>query len=221
MPARAMSSLHRQRLELARLRQGDALANRLLAELESVRRSLTEASREAAGYPARQVELSRLEREVAQAREEADRNDRRIRDLDLLVRLWDVLERKRTAEQRLACWKEPEPLTAWLETQATELQSLRSACSGHLERVGQLDDLYNQRRGIEQSIQAAMGSLGPTWDRDRVRTSDGWRAGARPAPWRRTPTPLQSSPAFRILTVQQRPSLLRHQRWTRSNRRDW
>ena len=60
--ARAMSSLHRQRLELARLRQGDALANRLLAELESVRRSLTEASREAAGYPARQVELSRLER---------------------------------------------------------------------------------------------------------------------------------------------------------------
>ena len=172
--ARAMSSLHRQRLELARLRQGDALANRLLAELESVRRSLTEASREAAGYPARQVELSRLEREVAQAREEADRNDRRIRDLDLLVRLWDVLERKRTAEQRLACWKEPEPLTAWLETQATELQSLRSACSGHLERVGQLDDLYNQRRGIEQSIQAAMGSLGPAWDRDRVRTSDGW-----------------------------------------------
>jgi len=46
--ARAMSELQRQRLELARLRQGDALANRLLADLEDVRRSLTEASREAA-----------------------------------------------------------------------------------------------------------------------------------------------------------------------------
>ena len=172
--ARAMRDLQSRRLELARLRQGDAQANRLLAKLEDVRRSLAEASHEAAGYPARRAELLRLEREVAQAREEADRNDRRTRDLDLLVRLWDVLERKRTAGQSLACWEEPAPLAAWLETQASELQSLRSACSGHLERAGQLDDLHNQRCGIEQSIQAAMGSLGPAWDRDRVRTSDGW-----------------------------------------------
>ena len=120
------------------------------------------------------LELLGFEREVAQAREEADRNDRRTRDLDLLVRLWDVRERKTTAEQRLASWEEPTPLAAWLETRATELQSLRSACSGHLERVGQLADLCNQRDGIEQSIKAAMGALGPGWDRDRVRTSDGW-----------------------------------------------
>jgi uncharacterized protein YhaN len=172
--ARAMGSLQRQRLELARIRQGDALANRLLVDLEDVRRDLTEASHQAAGYPARQAELLALEREVAQAREQVDQNDRRTRDLDLLVRLWDVLERKRTAEEALACWEEPEPLAAWLETQASELQSLRSACSGHLERVGQLEDLHNQRGGIEQSIRAAIGALGPTWDRDRVRTSDGW-----------------------------------------------
>ena len=172
--ARAMSDLQSRRLELARLRQGDAQANQLLAKLEDVRRSLAEASHEAAGYPARRAELLRLEREVAQAREEADRNDRRARDLDLLVRLWAVLERKRTAGQSLACWEEPAPLAAWLETQASELRSLRSACSGHLERAGQLDDLHNQRCGIEQSIQAAIGSLGPAWDRDRVRTSDGW-----------------------------------------------
>ncbi len=172
--ARAMGDLQRQRLELARLRQGDAPANRLLADLENVRRSLTEASREALGYPARSAELLRLESDVARAREEVDRNERRTRDLDLLVRLWDVLERKRGAEQRLACWEEPDPLAAWLETQASELQSLRSACSGHLARVGQLDDLRNQRCGIELSIQAAMGALGPAWDRDRVRTSDGW-----------------------------------------------
>jgi uncharacterized protein YhaN len=172
--ARAMGTLQSQRLELARLRQGDAQANRLLARLEGVRHDLAEASREAAGYPARRAELSRLEREVAQARDEVDRNDRRTRDLDLLVRLWDVRQRKTTAEQRLASWEEPTPLAAWLETRAAELQSLRSACSGHLERVGQLVDLCNQRGGIEQSIQTAMGSLGPSWDRDRVRTSDGW-----------------------------------------------
>ena len=194
--ARAMSNLQRQRLELARLRQGDALANRLLADLESVRRSLTEASREAVDYPERLAELLRLEHQVAQVREEADRQDRRTRDLDLLMRLWDVLERRRTAEQRLATWEEPAPLAAWLEEQASELQSLRSACSGHFERVGQLEDLHNQRAGIEQSVRAAMGSLGPAWNRDRIRASDGWIAlldqarrfraslGEREAGWR-------------------------------------
>ncbi|MGD0983745.1 MAG: AAA family ATPase [Acidimicrobiales bacterium] len=172
--ARAMGNLQKQRLELARLRQGDAMANRLLAELEGVRRSLSEASQEATGYPARRAELLRLERELAQSHEDVDRNEHRTRDLDLLIRLWDVLERKRKAEQRLSCWEEPEPLSAWLETQASELHSLKAACSGHLERVGRLDDLNNQRGGIEQSIRAAMGSLGPDWDRDRVCTSDGW-----------------------------------------------
>lgn len=172
--ARAMGNLQKQRLELARPRQGEALANHLLAQLEGVRRDLTEANREASGYPARCAELSRLEADVAEAREEVDRCDRRTRDLDLLIRLWDVLERKREAEQRLSCWEEPEPLILWLETQAPELQSLRSAYSGHLERVNRLGDLQNQRSGIEQSIQAAMGSLGPDWDRDRVCTSDGW-----------------------------------------------
>ena len=172
--ARAMGNLQKRRLELARLRQGDASANRLLADLETVRRDLVEASRDAASYPARRAELVRLEDEVAQAREEVDRRDRRTRDLDLLIRLWDVLERKRAAEQRLCSWEEPEPLALFLEAQSAELQSLRSACSGHLERVGQLGDLHNQRGGIEQSIRAAMGSLGPDWDRDRVRRSDGW-----------------------------------------------
>jgi uncharacterized protein YhaN len=172
--ARAMSNLQKQRLELARPRQDEAPANRLLAELERVRRDLTEASREAVGYPARRAELLRLEGEVAQAREALDRSERRTRDLDLLIRLWDVLERKRKAEQRLSSWEEPEPLAAWLETQASELQSLRSACSGHLERVRLLGDLRNQRSGIEQSIRTAMGSLGPDWDGDRVCTSEGW-----------------------------------------------
>ena len=172
--ARAMNDLQHRRLELARLRQGDAAANRLLADLERVQRDLTEAGREAAAYPARHAELSRLEAEVAQARQELDRNERRTRDLDLLIRLWEVLERKRKAEQRLSSWEEPDPLTAWLETQAAELQLLRSAYSGHLAHVGQLDDLCNQRRGIEQSLRTAMGSLGPGWDHDRVRTSDGW-----------------------------------------------
>ena len=172
--ARAMSELQRQRLELARLRQGDALANRLLADLEDVRRSLTEASREAADYPARHAELLGLEAEVARAREQAELNERRTRDLEVLIRLWDVLERKRTAEQHVAGWTEPGPLNAWLETQATELQALRSACSGQLAHLSQLDDLSNQRRGIEQSILAAMGSLGSSWDRERIRTSGGW-----------------------------------------------
>jgi uncharacterized protein YhaN len=172
--ARAMGNLQRQRLELARLRQGDAPANRLLADLESVRHDLTEASREAAGLSSMQVGLSRLEDEIAQAREQCDRYDRRTRDLDLLVRLWDVLERKRAAEQRIAGWDEPEPFAAWLEGHAPELQSLRSTCSGHLAHVGQLAELYNQRAGIEQSIQAAMGSLGPAWSRDSIRTSEGW-----------------------------------------------
>jgi len=172
--ARAMASLQKQRLELARPRQDEALANRLLAELERARRDLAEASREAVGYPARRAELARLDGEVAQAREALDRSEHRTRDLDLLIRLWDVLERKRKAEQRLSSWEEPEPLAEWLETQASELQSLRSACSGHLERVSLLGDLRNQRSGIEQSIRTAMGSLGPDWDRDRVCTSEGW-----------------------------------------------
>ena len=74
----------------------------------------------------------------------------------------------------LSTWVEPEPFAGWLEEQAAELQSLRSACSGHLERRAQLADLCNQRAGIEQSVQAALGSLGPEWDRDRIRASDGW-----------------------------------------------
>ena len=55
--AHAMSSLQKQRLELARVRQGDARANRLLADLEIASRSLAEAAREAAGYRARQAEV--------------------------------------------------------------------------------------------------------------------------------------------------------------------
>ncbi len=172
--SRAMANLQKQRLELARPRQDEAPANRLLAELERVRRDLADASREAAGYPARRGELLRLDGEVARAREALEGSERRTRDLDLLIRLWDVLERKREAEQRLSSWEEPEPLAAWLETQASELQSLRSACSGHLERVSLLGDLRNQRSGIEQSIRTAMSSLGPDWDRDRVRTGEGW-----------------------------------------------
>ena len=50
--ARAMANLQKQRLELARLRQGDARANRLLAEIESIRRDLADANREVADYPA-------------------------------------------------------------------------------------------------------------------------------------------------------------------------
>lgn len=172
--ARAMDNLQKQRLELARLRQGDARANRLMSELEDVRRGLAEASREAAGYPAGRAELARLELDVADAREDADRSDRRMRELDLLVRLWDVLERKRDAEQRLRAWKEPTPAAMWLEEQASELHALRAACSGHLERVAQLSDLRNQRGGIEQSLRAALGSLGPDWDPERIRASDGW-----------------------------------------------
>ncbi len=174
--ARAMAGLQKQRLELARSRQGDARANRLLADLEAVRRSLSEASREAVGYPARRSELLRLETEVAQAREEADRIEHRTRELDLLVRLWEALEQKRDAEQRLTAWAEPAPVATWLEDKAVELLSLRSACSGHLERVKQLADLCNQRGGIEQSIQGALGSLGPDWNRDRVRNAEGWIA---------------------------------------------
>ena len=45
--ARAMANLQKQRLELARTRQGDARANRLLADLEAVRHSLAEAARAA------------------------------------------------------------------------------------------------------------------------------------------------------------------------------
>jgi uncharacterized protein YhaN len=172
--ARAMASLQKQRLELARARQADARANRLLAQLESVRSSLAEAARDAISYPARQAELSRLEREMVAARDEVDRIDRRTRELDLLTRLWDVLERKRSAEQRLSDWREPAPLAAWLEEQAGEIQSLRAACSGHLERVNQLSELANQRTGIEHSIEAALGCLGPSWDRDRVRASGGF-----------------------------------------------
>jgi len=172
--ARAMSNLQKRRLELARSRQGDAQANRLLAELEGVRRSLAGAARDAVGYPVRQAELARLESQVTDAREQQDRIDHRTRDLDLLVRLWDVLERQRGAEQRLATWQRPEPLAAWFEEHAPEIQSLRSACSGHIERVKLLADLCNQRSGIEQSIRSALGSLGPGWDRDRVRDSGGW-----------------------------------------------
>ncbi len=174
--ARAMADLQKQRLELARSRQVDARANRLLAELEVVRRSLTEASREAAGYPARQGELRRLEAEVVKSREETDQIEHRTRDLDLLVRLWEILESKKAAERRLQAWAEPAPVAAWLEAQAFEIQSLRSACSGHLERVKQLADLCNQKAGIELSIQGALGSLGPGWDRDRVRNGEGWIA---------------------------------------------
>jgi len=169
-----MANLQRQRLELARARQADARANSLMAELEEVRKALAEAEREALGYPAGIAELARLEEAVADARAESDRIEHRVRELDLLTRLWDVLERSRTASQRLDLWEEPVASATFLEEQASELESLRTACSGHLERVRQLADLCNQRAGISQSIEAALGSLGSGWDENRVRTSAGW-----------------------------------------------
>jgi uncharacterized protein YhaN len=171
---RAMSNLQKQRLELARLRQGDAHANRLLADLEGVRQGLAWASREATDFPAQEAELTRLQLELDQAREEAGGIEHRARDLDLLTRLWDVLGRKRETERQLAAWEEPTPLQVWLEGQSAELQVLRSESSGHLERLERLADLRTQRGGIEQSIQLAIGSLGAGWDRDRVRSSGGW-----------------------------------------------
>jgi uncharacterized protein YhaN len=172
--ARAMANLQKQRLELARMRQGDARANRLMADLDTVRRSLDEAGREAAGFPAQHAELVRLEREVADARSDSQHGERRTRELDLLVRLWDVLERKREVDKRLGASGEPAPFCDWLEANGPELQALRAACSGHLERAAQLSDLRNQRGGIELSVQAALGSLGPGWDRGRIRSSEGW-----------------------------------------------
>jgi uncharacterized protein YhaN len=172
--ARAMLNLQKQRLELARSRQADARANRLLTDLEAVRHGLVEATREATRYPVRQSELVGLEGDVAQARDEADRIEHRARELDLLVRLWEVRERKRAAEARLGTWEEPLPLVGWLEDQALEIQSLRTACSGHLVRVSQLGELVNQKAGIEQSITSTLGSLGPGWDRVRVANSGGW-----------------------------------------------
>ena len=173
-----------------------------------------EATHEAASYPARQNELTRLEREVSAEARQADRIERRTKELDLLTRLWDVLERKKAAEQRLVDWQGPTPNKPGLGEQVAELQSLRSTCSGHLERQNQLGDLCNQRAGIEQSIETALGSLGSSWDRDRVRSrsrldrtdrrgprfpglrSPSWnRAGGPRACWPRRPTPCPSSPA--------------------------
>ena len=90
--ARAMANLQRQRLELARSRQADAPANRLVAELDALRRELVEARRKAAAYTVRHDELIELERQIDERREEAERIDH-ARELDLLARLWDVLER--------------------------------------------------------------------------------------------------------------------------------
>ena len=172
--ARAMASLQKERLELARPRQGDARANRLMADLDNVRRGLLEAGLEAASYPARQADLLRLEHGVAGAREDADRSERRMRELDLLVRLWEVLERKRAAERRLSSWEEPAPLSAWLEDHAPELQALRSGCSGHLERVAQLADLRNQRGGIGYPSKQRWDRSAPAGVSHRIATSDGW-----------------------------------------------
>jgi len=172
--ARAMANLQKQRLELARSRRADAPANRLLAELEGVRHDLVEARRRAAAHVARHDELVAFERQITECRDQADRIDQRTRELDLLARLWDVLERKRAAERQLGSSEEPAPLADWLQERAAELQSLRSACSGHLQRSKHLAELRNQRDGIEQSIRTALGSLGPSWDRGRVRDSEGW-----------------------------------------------
>ena len=73
--AHAMANLQRRRSELARLRQGDARANSLMAELDDTRRGLSEARRDATGYPAQLAELTRLEVALDQARRR-DRTDR-------------------------------------------------------------------------------------------------------------------------------------------------
>jgi len=70
--ARAMSELQRQRLELARLRQGDALANRLLADLEDFAAVSPRRAARPPTIPARHAELLGLEAEVARAREQAE-----------------------------------------------------------------------------------------------------------------------------------------------------
>ena len=172
--AHAMANLQRRRSELARLRQGDARANSLMAELDDTRRALSEARRDATGYPAQLAELTRLEVALDQAREETERTEHRMRELDLLMRLWDVLERRRAAEERLASWQEPTASAALLETEASELQSLRADCSGHLERLNQRAELCNQRAGIDQSIESALDALGRTWDRQGISAGAGW-----------------------------------------------
>jgi uncharacterized protein YhaN len=196
--ARAMANLQKQRLELARSRQADARANRLLIELEEVRASLAEAAREAAAFPARQDELARLERAVTEERDEAERIDQRTRELDLLARLWDVLERKKEAEARLTGWKEPTALQVWLEEHATEFQSLRSACSGHLERVNQLASDRLDRAGTAGVFATAAGSSASRTKRAPcgLRSPSWSRAGGQRACWRKRPTRHRRSQAW-------------------------
>jgi uncharacterized protein YhaN len=172
--AHAMADLQKQRASLARARQGDARVNKLWAQLETVRSALSQAERETGEYARRERELEQIESEVAAARDRCEEIARRARDLELLTELWDVLKDKKAAEERLATWPEPTPLARWLEERQGELSSLNAACSGHLERVKQLADLRNQRAGIDQHIQAALASLGPSWDRERIAAASGW-----------------------------------------------
>lgn len=174
--SRAIDTLKRRRLELARARQPDAPANRLWAQLEAVRGQLADAAREAGGYLARSRELAAIEEAIGAERLEADGIEERVRELDLLGRLFESAERTRKAEEALTGAATMTPADGWLLAQAPELRSLNAACSGHLERARQLDELRTQREGIEQSIRAGLTLLGPGWERDRVCGFDGWIA---------------------------------------------
>jgi uncharacterized protein YhaN len=174
--SRAMEELNKQRAEIARPRQADARINRLLPALEDVRRRLVEANRAATAYPQREAEARRLEAQVDEARSDAAADERRARELELLLRLWNIVEQGREAELALATSSEPSPTATWLEDNAPTIRSLHGECSGYLERLARMNELTGQRESIDQSIDRALGKLGTGWDRTRLRSTSGWIA---------------------------------------------
>jgi uncharacterized protein YhaN len=157
----AARALRQRREQLARPRQGDAPANRLLARLGELDDELRAVRRAAHSYPRLAAEQQRLAAAVVAAREDLDRLRRRRDELDRLLSCWPVRCRADGARDELS---ELGPLSARQAALLGAESTIHRLCaerSGHAERLAREQQLSSQLAGIERERAQLLGALGP------------------------------------------------------------
>ncbi len=168
----ASGTLRQRRDALARPRQGDAPANRLLAELNELDEALRVARRQALGHPRRAAEQARLVADVATARAVLEALRRRRDELDRLITCWPVRCRAEAARAERAGLGNPSERALALLAVEPVLERMIAERSGHIERLQREQQLTAQLAGIERERAELLGQLGPApGERERTATT--------------------------------------------------
>lgn len=157
--ARVLDELEAACDDLVRPRQGGA-ANKLAEELRQARRQLEEARAEAASFATLRIEREGFSRRVAELGGAQEEKRRRIGDLELLQKAWEVTGRVRGLERQLSEAEPPGAPDEALLERAERFSLLREQFSGHLERVEEHRKAQAGRERLVRTIRERAGELG-------------------------------------------------------------